>query len=117
MSKKNGYRSDCMKYTNQYHSKNEEKRNLRERIRKQRDMNYKLICNTRSRTYRAFKAQKFEKRNKIFHLLGYSQSFFRRWIIHQVYGNMNVENYGSVWNIDHCYPLSKIDPSLPIGLN
>ena len=31
---------------------------------------------------------------------------FRRWIIHQLYGNMTLENYGSVWQIDHCLTIT-----------
>ena len=32
---------------------------------------------------------------------------FKKWIVHQLYGNMNVENCGYVWEIDHCYSRSK----------
>ena len=65
-------------------------------------MNFKLARNLRSRTYKAFKAQNVKKTNKTFELLGCSHSFFQRWIIHQLYGDMTIENYGSVWQIDHC---------------
>ena len=60
----------------------------------------------RSRTNTAFKSQNVRKINKTFDLLGCSHSFFRRWIIHQLYGNMTIENYGSVWKIDHCLPIA-----------
>ena len=56
---------------------------------------------------KAFKSQSFEKLDEVCDLVGCSQSFFKRWILHQLYGNKTEENYGSVWNIDHCYPLSK----------
>ena len=42
--------------------------------------------------------------NKTFDLLGCSHSFFKSWINHQIYGNMTLENYRSVWQIDHCLP-------------
>ena len=42
------------------------------------------------------------KTNKTIDLLGCSHSFSKSWIIHQLYGNMTIENYGSVWQIDNC---------------
>ena len=35
-------------------------------------------------------------------MLGCSHTFSKSWIIHQLYANMTLENYGSVWQIDHC---------------
>ena len=61
----------------------------------------------RSRTNKAFKSQNVEKLNKTFDLLGCSQSFFNRWILHQLYGIITKENYGKIWSLDHCYPLFK----------
>ena len=43
---------------------------------------------------------------KKFDLLGCSHSFFKIWIIHQLYGDMTVENYGSVCQIDHCLAIA-----------
>ena len=60
----------------------------------------------RSRTSMAFKFQNVRKTNKTFDLLGCSHSFFKNWIIHQLYGNMTVEKYGSVWQIDHRLPIT-----------
>ena len=34
---------------------------------------------------------------------------FRNWIIHQLYGNMTLENYGSVWQLDHCLPIASFN--------
>ena len=79
--------------------------------RKESDINFKLACNLRSRTSKAFKSQNVRKINKTFDSLGCSHSFFKRWIIHQLYGNMTEENYGLVWEIDHCFPLSKTNLS------
>ena len=41
-------------------------------------------------------------------LIGCSNSYLRKWIIYQLYGLMTLENYGTIWCLDHCYPLSKI---------
>ena len=75
--------------------------------RKESDINFKLACNLRSRTSKAFKSQNVRKINKTFDLLGFSQSLFKRWILYQLYGDMTSENYGEIRCLDHCYPLSK----------
>ena len=63
----------------------------------------------RSKTNSAFKSQIVRKTNKTFDLLCCSHSFFQRWIIRQLYGNMTIENYGSVWQIDHCLPIASFN--------
>ena len=60
----------------------------------------------RNRLYKAYKAQNVMKTNKAFDLLGCSHSFFKSWIIHQLYGKMTIEKYGSVWQIDHCLAIA-----------
>ena len=79
------------------------------RIRKESNLNFKLACNLRSRTYQAFKCENFRKTNKTFDLLGCSHSFFKNWIIQQLYGKMTLENYGSMWQIDHCLPIASFN--------
>ena len=49
------------------------------------------------------------KTNKTFDLLGCSHSFFKSWIIHQLYGEMTIKNYGSVWQIDHSLPIASFN--------
>ena len=102
-------RDKLIKYQKLYDKQNRDKINTRMneyfKNRKQLDLNFKLVCNLRSRTNQAFKAHSVRKTNKTFELLGCSHSFFKNWIIHQLYGNMTVENYGSVWQIDHCLPI------------
>ena len=77
--------------------------------RREKDINFKLAGKLRSRTWMAFKSQNVRKRKKTFDLLGSSHLFFQRWIIHQLYGNMTIENYGSVWQIDHCLPIASFN--------
>ena len=90
-----------------YNKQNRTKINLYKKNRRETDFVYKLSNNIRVRTSQSFKSQNVRKINKTFDLLGFSQSFFKRWIIHQLYGDMSEENYGEVWCLDHCYPLSK----------
>ena len=43
---------------------------------------------------------------KTFDLSDCSQTFFKKRIEDQLYGYKSLENYGSIWEIDHCLPLS-----------
>ena len=72
-------------------------------------MNFKLGQNIRVRTNKAFKSQNVRKTNKTFDLLGCSHSFFKNWITHQLYGNMTVENYGTVWQMNHCLAVASFN--------
>ena len=98
-------------YDIDYRERNREKiKNYKKhymRKRKESDLNFKLICNIRTRTNKAFISQNIKKTNKTIDLLGCSPEFFRRWIVHQLYGDITEEKYGSLWTLDHCYPLSK----------
>ena len=139
ITKSDGYRSSCKRCTNQYYNENrnqiieykkkyyldnrdqinenhknynkQNRRNINEYIknRMKTDLNFKLTRNLRSRTSKAFKAHNVRKTNKTFDLLGCSNSFFQRWMIHQLYGIMTIENYGSVWQIDHCLPIASFN--------
>ena len=88
-----------------YNFQNRGKINEYIKKRMKSDSNFKLAKYMRSRLYKAYKAQSVRKTNKTFDLLGCSHSFFKNWIVHQLYGNMTVENYGSIWQIDHCLPI------------
>ena len=63
----------------------------------------------RSRTNKAFKYQNVRKTNKTFDLLGCSHSVFERCIIHQLYGELTLENYGKSWCLDHCLPIASFN--------
>ena len=86
----------------QYRILNREKINLYEKNKRKIDFNFKIAHNIRARTRQAFKAQNVRKTRKTFELIGCSQSFFKRWILHQLYGDMIEENYGEIWCLDHC---------------
>ena len=113
---KDNNRKDCVQRIciiciKQNHNNNKERRNAHGRQRRKTDFNFKLICNIRARTNKAFKSQNITKTNKTIHLIGCSNSFLRKWIVHQLYGEMTLENYGNIWCLDHCYPLSKTNLS------
>ena len=53
INKIDGYRPECIDCNKQYHYKNRERRNLREKKRLAIDVNYCLIKNTRRRIHHA----------------------------------------------------------------
>ena len=121
-TKNDGYRPTCKfccknyYYDNQdrtlnnhkiYNKNNRSKINSCGRLKRKTDFSFNIFCYTRRRTIKAFKSQNIEKTNQTNDLIGCSNSFLRKWIIHQIYGNMTIENYGKIWCLDHCYPLSK----------
>ena len=125
---KDGFQSQCKFCVNHYNRnyyykkhdselersrkyKFQNRENINEYIenRLKTDLNFKLASYMINRPYKAYKAQNVMKTNKTFDLLGCSHSFFKGWIIHQLYGNMTIETYGSVWQIDHCLAIASFD--------
>ena len=104
-TKKDGVQGICIICFKQYHNNRKERRSMLDKERRKTDLNFKLISNIRTRTSNSFRSQT----NKTKKLIGCSNSFFKKWIIFQLYGDMTIENYGKVWCLDHCYPLSKIN--------
>ena len=95
----------CRKYKFQ----NREKINEYIKNRLKTDLKFKLASYMRIQLYKAYKAQNVLKTNETFDLLGCSHSSFKSWIIHQLHGNMTVENYISVWQIDHCLAIASFN--------
>ena len=115
-----GYRPSCKICTNQYYydnrnrilnnhkiyiKENRSKINAYERQKRKNDCKFNLFCKIRQKTNYAFKSHI----NKMNTLIGCSNYQLRKWIIYQLYGDVSLENYGKIWCLDHCYPLSKIE--------
>ena len=92
LKKKRKYYNENQDKIEKDRNDNEDKGNEYFGKRGQPDLNFKIACNLRSRTSSAFKSKIFGKMNKTFDLLGCSHSFFKNWIIRQLYGNMTLEN-------------------------
>ena len=120
ITKNDGYRPSCKiccqkyYYNNQnqllnnqkfYNKNNRDKRNAYERQKRKTDCIFNISCKIRQKTNYAFKSHI----NKMNILIGCSNYHLRKWIIYQLYGDMTLENYGKIWCLDHCYPLSKIN--------
>ena len=113
---RDGYRPSCRICTNHYYYDNKNrilndnkiyrknnryKINAYERDKRKSDTNFKLNCSIRGKTSYAFKSPN----NKMNLLLGCTNDHLRKWIIYQLYGSMTLENYGTIWCLDHCIPL------------
>ena len=94
-------------YKNQY---NERKKSW-EYNKQKTDINYKISCNLRCRLNSALRTQKVSKNNNFVKYLGCDIEMFRDHIQKQFKSDMNWENHGDLWEIDHIYPLSKFDLS------
>ena len=107
-TRKGGVQSLCITSTKQYHNNRKEQRNAYQRLKKT-DFNFKLICDITTRSNKAFKSQNIRKTMKTFDFIGCSLFFFESWIFHQIYVDMTIEKIGPLWQLDHSYPLWKIN--------
>ena len=92
-TKRDGVQGICIICFKQYHNIRKERRSILDKQRRKTDFNFKLISNIRTRTSNAFRSQNIKKSNKTKKLIGCSNSFFKNWIIYQLYGEMTLENY------------------------
>lgn len=85
--------------------KNEIKENVRKNAlkRKHEDVGYKLLCNYRTRIYKAVKG--IEKSKKTRALIGCSIEELKQHLENQFKDGMSWENYGE-WHVDHIRPCS-----------
>ena len=60
------------------------------------DPNLEILCNKRIRTRQAFEAQNMKKSIKFFYVIVCSHSFFKRRIIQQFYGDLIIDEQGSI---------------------
>tara|TARA_R110000772_G_scaffold49411_1_gene113762 strand:+ start:722 stop:1474 length:753 start_codon:yes stop_codon:yes gene_type:complete len=99
--------------------KNNKKKNIeygREYKRKKRKNNplYRLKISLRCSSHRAWKGT--TKPATTEKLLGCSYEEFRDYIEAQLVGNMDWDNYGKIWHIDHIVPLATIENVTQIEL-
>lgn len=74
--------------------------------RKSNDPLFKLIMNTRSRLRSVIKCRNISKQKTTIKYLGCSVQFFKRYIEVQFEKDMNWENHGKLWDIDHIIPIA-----------
>lgn len=94
-----------------YTSKNREKRNkyIREYKNKRNihDPSFKIYNLLRKRIWRCVK--KNNKSNISKEYLGCDLDFYKNWLEYTFTGDMNWENHGKVWHIDHVIPINYFD--------
>ena len=91
-TKKDGVHNSCISCFKQYHNNRKERRSMLDKEKRKTDLNFKLISNLRTRTSNSFRSQT----NKTKKLIGCSNSFFKKRIIFQLYGDMTIKNSGKV---------------------
>jgi hypothetical protein len=93
-----------LEYSKTYFSQNKEQHYQLRKVKKQKDINFRLHENLRSRLSNALKGR---VKNSTIEELGCSIEEFKIYLEKQFDENMNWKNYGSYWEIDHIQPLSK----------
>jgi hypothetical protein len=73
------------------------------------DLNYKLIINFRCRMNSILKKQSTQKNNTSLKYLGCSLEEYKQHLEKQFKPDMNWDNHGVIWEVDHIYPCSKFD--------
>jgi len=93
-----------MKEYNKIYKKNHiEERKLYRKIKNQTDENYKIEQKLRSNLHSFLKSK---KETRYSNLIGIILLEFKKWIEFNFIKNMNWENYGSLWHLDHVIPVS-----------
>jgi hypothetical protein len=106
------HKDEISVYNHQYHKEN--KKNIMERhkktrrIRRENDLNFKITTDLRSNLYKYIKSEgkQLKEMEKI---LGCGWDSFDLWLTYQFDDNMNFENYGKYWTIDHVNPCCNFD--------
>ncbi|AYV76036.1 MAG: putative nuclease [Terrestrivirus sp.] len=70
------------------------------------DPQYKLSTSLRSRINKVLNG---EKKKETLKLLGCSYNFLQEWLKYQFKEDMNFENHGTLWHIDHIIPCKVFD--------
>jgi len=96
---------DNKEYYKQWNQENRGRINERVKQRRQSDPIFKLKCNLRNRTSKAFKDKGYSKKSKTREILGVEWEVVAKHIERQFTKGMNWDNYGK-WHIDHIIPLS-----------
>lgn len=91
-------------YYKQYYQNNKEKRNEYKRNRYNNDPSFKITENYRNRIAKLI--SRGDKSETTKELLGCSSEKFKEYIEEQFTDDMNWDNYGTYWQVDHIIPLN-----------
>jgi hypothetical protein len=77
--------------------------------KKKNDVFYNSFSNMRNRIYQAIKKGKGKKSYKTIEYLGCELDYYKQYIEQQFLPEMNWDNYGVIWEIDHIIPCINFD--------
>lgn len=92
---------------------NRDKINKRTKDREAKDPNFKLLRRLRSRLYKALKNICGIKSDRTINLLGCEINFLWNYLEKLFKKGMTVQNYGTLWQIDHIIPCTSFDLTKP----
>lgn len=101
-------RKDKDWHKNQY-SHYKETKMIWEGFKYNNDLNHKLKSNFRCRINGVLKRQSTQKNNASLKYLGCSLEEYKQHLEKQFKPDMNWDNHGVIWEVDHIYPCSKFD--------
>ena len=78
------------------------------RTRRQNDIEFKIYSNIQSRIYSALKNDN-KKKDSTLNIIGCSIVFYKNWLEFQFNENMNWDNHGEYWHIDHVTPCASFN--------
>lgn len=90
-----------------YDKENRERTRIRERERYYNDTLFRMKKILRTRFNKVINGKR--KQDSTLNLLNCDLEFFKKWISFQFSEEMNWDNYGVYWNIDHVKPCSSFD--------
>lgn len=103
------YRMDHADEKKEYRKQHKVETNSKDRIRYKTDSSYKVMRVLRARIRKALKFYSVKKTQKSISLLGCDIRFYKKHIEKYFQSDMNWNNHGYVWHIDHIVPISFFD--------
>jgi hypothetical protein len=101
----------CLERQEKYYQKNKQKIlelvKIYHRNKRRMNINYRILCNLRTRIWRALKG-KVKKSKRTRNLVGCSIDFLKQHLEKKFKKGMSWDNYGK-WEIDHIIPCCKFD--------
>jgi len=103
----------CCERSRDWYENNKEIKNQKHtvyiRTRRQNDIEFKIYSNIQSRIYSALKSNNNNKKDSTLNIIDCSIEFYKNWLEFQFNENMNWNNHGEYWHIDHVKPCASFD--------
>jgi hypothetical protein len=93
----------------QYNQNNKKEINIYQNNKYFLDPNHRVSSLVRSRIYAALNSQNQKKSMRVEEIIGTSIKFLKEYLEQQFKPEMNWENHGIIWEIDHIKPCSSFD--------